>query len=217
MKKIHKFILLPLLSFAIFFTSSANAMVQTGEQSGINYKLEYPIVYTANEAAQNLINSDIAKYIDSFKGTFDKGGMLNGNISYIVKYEDDSVISLLLSDYRYSGGVHGHYHTYGLVYSKNTGQEVPLSSYLNISIDQLHRDLLDNWAHITNENGTYVKYDYKIKRVKRIPDDYYLSGDGSVSLIFSPYELASFADGAVHISISRNLIDYHRRLNNGNE
>ncbi|MDF2859025.1 MAG: hypothetical protein K0Q87_4876, partial [Neobacillus sp.] len=61
MNFLHKSILLPFLFFTIFFTSSANAMVQAGEQSGINYKLKYPIVYTDNESAQNLINSDITK------------------------------------------------------------------------------------------------------------------------------------------------------------
>jgi hypothetical protein len=216
MKKLLELLLL-LLFFTIFFTSSAIAMVQTGEQSGVNYKLEYPIVYTDNEIAQNLINSDIAKYIDSFKSAFDDGRIMNGGISYKIKYEDDNVVSLTLTDFRYFGGVHGYHTIHGLVYDKKTGERLPLTNYLNITPQQLRSSVSSGWAKILNSKEDTIKDSKLLRPITQIPEEYYLSGDGSISLIFQTYTLAPFSEGTLHITVSKELIDYYKRYNNNHD
>lgn len=49
--------------------------------------------------------------------------------------------------------------------------------------------------------------------VPYVSDSYYLGGDGSIYLIYQPYGLASYAEGATKLYFYRPLVDYFNGLN----
>ncbi|WP_110956178.1 DUF3298 and DUF4163 domain-containing protein [Anaerosinus massiliensis] len=213
MKLLYLPIVLLLLCFTGFMPAIVNSMVQTGEQNGINYKINYPIVYTDNEIAQNFINDDISKYIDSFKETFAKGEIKNGGISYETKFEDDNIVSLTLTDSRYLGGAHGHYIIYGLVYDKTTGKRLPLTYFLNITPGQLRSSFSSGSIKIVNYKEQPIDSSLLLHPLEKITDNYYLTGDGSVSLIYQIYELVPYSEGSPHIKISKELVEHYNSYN----
>lgn len=213
MKIFIKSMLFQLLLFSMFFTPSVNAMIHTVEQSNEDYKLEIPVVYTDNETTQNLINNDISKYIESFKEDFAKGEIKNGGISYETKFEDDNIVSLTLTDSRYLGGAHGHYTIYGLVYDKTTGKRLPLTYFLNITPGQLRSSFSSGSIKIVNYKEQPIDSSLLLHPLEKIPDNYYLTGDGSVSLIYQIYELVPYSEGSPHIKISKELVEQYNSYN----
>lgn len=209
--------LLMILVYNFLFVSTVFAMVQTGTQTSESLKLEYPLVYLESQSAQMAINTDIASYVDQFKTSYSKGAFYEGKMTYVVKYEDNQYLSLVLTAYfYYAGAAHGHYYDYGLVYNKDTGERIPISHFINVAkADQVHYGILDNVLIIENEWGKPIKEKFTAsqKRVKRISDDYYLGGNGIIKLIYQPYELSSYSDGATRILFTPKAIDFFNRQN----
>lgn len=205
------------LCFVLTPWASSSASVYTETDSAINYKMSYPIVYLDNnQEAQDRINSDIYKYIGSFRADYYNGLFLNGFFKYEVKYEDDDVLSIMLIDYRYTGGAHWHEVGIGLNYSKKTGQELPLSYFVRLRprdksiVFSLPIYNNQNQQLFSHSTADFVKY--TIKR-EGITSNYYLLGNGAIALIYQPYALACYAEGITHIEISAKYVDYFNRRN----
>ena len=186
---------------------NAYASVESGFDKGINYEMQYPLVYTENKSAQNKINQDIYRYIAKFKTDYNNGEFFKGWFKYDVKYEDDKLLSLTIYDGRYRGGAHEHYCVYGLVYDKRTGKRLPISNFVRLTLNSLQAY---SSRHLYNEDGTKAQYERKPERVS---EDYYLLGNGGLALIYEPGELGSFGQGAITIRLNDEDIDYFNRLN----
>lgn len=205
------------LCFVLTPWASSSASVYTETDSAINYKMSYPIVYLDhNQEAQDRINSDIYNYINAFKTDYYNGMFIDGSFSYEVKYEDDDVLSIMLIDYRYIGGAHGHEGGIGLNYSKKTGQKLPLSYFVRLKPENTSEVFslpIYNWKNkqlFYRTTKDFTKYTMKRKG---ITDNYYLLGNGAIALIYQPYELSCYADGITHIEISAKYVDYFNRRN----
>lgn len=206
MKKYLIFIALVML----LMTNNCFATVETGEQNYTNLKLQYPLVYLNDQQAQDKINTDIAKYVYAFKGSYDNGDFYQGNMRYEIKYEDDKYLSLLLKSYSYNvGAVHGYTVNTGLVYDKTTGNRVPFQTFIPIQSPAFIERLINE--HIVNLYNAQMKQIRPYAHIKRMSDDYYLSNDGSIYLIYQEYELASYAQGATRIKFTPEAIDYMYR------
>jgi hypothetical protein len=201
-------LLFVLLSAIFVCLPVTEAMVSSKELTGINYDIVYPLVDT-DSVSENMINSDIMEYIKKFKMAFDAAKFESGKMNYKVKFEDDGIVSLVLTDYRYSGGAHGLYWNYGIVYNKKTGVKLPLNYFVHLTSNDL-QELY--YIALYREQGTRI-YPKEYQKIKRVPEDYFLLGDGSVNIIFMPYELSCFADGAAYIHIDANKIEYFNRKN----
>ena len=186
--------------------------VASGSQVYTNLNLSYPLVYLDDKIAQDKINTDIAKYVYELKGRYDNGEFYNGWMKYKVMYEDDKYLSIILTRYFYwAGAAHGLYTEKGVVYNKYTGDKIPLSYFLPIkSAEEIEYGILDFVTPLYNENMKRI-YLNRNKNVKRISEDYFLGGNGTIYLIYQPYELASFADGATRVQFTSQAIDYFKR------
>lgn len=194
------------------FSASAFASVGTGHDEQINYQMDYPIVYTENEAVQDAINKDIYRYLADFRSAYQAGSFISGSISYELKYEDDNFVSMILTDYRYNGGAHGMPNYIGLTYYKKTGQALPLpffaklrpadSAYIyGLSVYRANGDKLSE----SELNSNYAD--------TPISGNYFLQGGGKISLIYQPYDLAAYAAGMTYITMDAQFIDYMNRKN----
>ncbi len=212
-KAVLGFILAALLSLPPL----AEASVREKTASAINYKMCYPLVTVEkNAAAQAAINEDIQKYVDSFLNQYKAGKFYHGNFSYKVQYEDDQVISLTVADYRYNqGAAHGYTNTYGLNYSKVTGEKLPLSYFVKLRPEDkmtiLRQPIIDSRGERVPLEKTFATGRY-ISTIK-ISSNYYMLGDGALALIYPPYSLACYAMGTLHIDLSPQIIDYFNRKN----
>lgn len=203
-----KFLLI--LCLVILQTSTVFASVEKHIDKQINYEMEYPIVYTKNQAAQNKINQDIYKHIATFRNDYNSGKFYKGKFYYQVKFENSNYISLTVSDSRYNmGAAHNQYFVYGLVYDKNSGRKLPLSNFVKITLKDL-KSVAD--YHLYNESGTKIEL-LHFHKIEHVSNDYYLLGNGGIALIYQPYELASFADGATTIRLTQQEIDCFNRKN----
>ena len=176
----------------------------------MNLSLSYPLVYTANETAQYNINTDIAKYVEAAKATYYHGGAYSVRTKYIVTYEDDNVVSIILKRFDDFRGAHPVDRCYALVYDKQTGNRIPLNNFIQIdSVTQLNKFL---------QTRKFPVYNYRYERLyafhkpTRISSDYYLMGSGIIGLLYQPYELASYSNGMVTIVFTPEAIDYMNRL-----
>lgn len=214
-KKVLLFALLP----ATVFAANQN-MVQTGN----GYDIQYPLVYLANEKAQTAINTDIGTYVASAKERLNTKNLVTSNLTYKVAYEDDRYLSIIFKPaWYYQGAAHGMYNEIGVVYDKTTGEKLPRSYFLNVKSPTFltehmpiaGKDLPKN--PISFFDGS-VKNHIELKpptwsNVPYVSDSYYLGGDGSIYLIYQPYELASYAEGATKLYFYRPLVDYFNGLN----
>lgn len=195
----------------------AGASVQEKTSADVNYKMRYPVVTVEKSApAQAAINGDIQKYVDNFLTQYRAGKFYRGNFSYKVQYEDDQVISLTLQDYRFNqGAAHGYTYTYGLNYSKITGQRLPLSYFVKLRPDDkntvLRQPIIDSRGERVPLEKTFATGRY-ISTID-ISTNYYMLGGGSLALIYPPYSLACYAMGTLHINLSPQIIDYFNRKN----
>ena len=200
-----------LLTLCLVISQIGNvfASVEKHTDSGVNYKISYPIVYTNNKVAQDRINQDIYKYIATFRNYYNEGRFYQGDFSYEVKFEDNNYISLTLIVYQYNmGAAHGQYIKIGNVYDKNSGKKLPLSNFLRITLNDL------SWfplTHFYNEKGESIQFNNN--KVDRVSEDYYLLGNGGIALMYQPYELAPFAYGVTTVRFNAEEVEYFNRKN----
>lgn len=208
MNKIIKLVII--LTGILLIHASASAQVAENNEKQINWSLTYPTVIVENNpTAQEKINTDILKYINELRQDFQLGYYKCGGI-YKLHYEDSSVISLSLYLYRmpYTGNGN-HWSNVDLVYDKYTGNRIPLYHYVNATAKDL--DLYKS-GHSFAQDGTKLK-SLKEESITRVPDDYFLVGDGIVCITFHSCEIASGAFGPCYIKLEPDYIDYLNRLN----
>lgn len=198
--------LLLLTMFIIMLVPSfCFAYVETGKQEYTNLTLEYPLVYLDNKNIQDKINTDIANYVYDFKGKYDNGKFYKGFMKYIVGYEDEKYLSIVMK-ISYTSGYRGTYQLIGLVYDKNNGNNVPLNNFINFySTDELN-NLVNNYiVPVYNNKGQRLSVPRKINYISQ---NYALLKDGIIVLIYPIETLGCNADGVTNIQFSPKEIDY---------
>ena len=190
----------------------ASASVTTEIESGMNYTINRPVVHTGNTQTDASIEADIERYIRQFQKDFSVGEFINGKIEYQVMYEDTQSLSILLSDYRFAGGIHGNRTYYGLNYDKSTGKRLLLPYFVRLRPDDkrwiYELPVYDAKNQKLSEKDLWDEY-YQ----KPISDNYYMLGNGELALIYQPYELTAYVYGVTHIKLTREWIDFFNRKN----
>lgn len=190
------------------------AKVVTGSQSDANLDLKYPLVYTDSAYAQQAINTDIANYVLKAKDMYYNQHVYQVSQNYNVTYEDNQVVSILLTTHYYNAGaIHGMYTTKGLVYNKVTGERIPLYNYIKIAnADQLQVGVIS--GVLSFYNGAHKKVDLpRGWHVSYASDNYCLRGKGYIDLVYQPYQLGPFSYGTTYIGFNPSAIEYFNRLN----
>ncbi len=167
----------------------------------------WPQIKTKNKKAAQAINLDIRSFMDDFRNAYVDRKFVAGRTWYDVKYEDNQLVSIVMNDLRTMNGGVGQTKSAGLVYYKATGERLPLSSFVRVTVDDLN-SLLDSRFYREGD----VKHTPE-KKVTRVPEDYYLNPDGSISILFQTGELANLLDGAVYCRLSPQEV---RELNEKN-
>jgi hypothetical protein len=186
------------------------AMVQLGTETGTNYTMEYPLVYVESAAAQTAINEDLTLYLDAFRDAMEHGvehpGLVSGKRIHFksgrlltqVTCEDETLVSLRLTDSRNTDAAHAMYTLRCFTYDKLTGQRIHLSDYVPLTAADLNEALADHlYSGNFNKKITYTGKDPA--PIKTVPDNFYILPDGGIAVQFQPYALASYTEGATTI------------------
>lgn len=194
-----------LLCLGLALPASAEVIKQEAQIASLD--MVWPQVKTKNKKADMAINKDIRRFMDDFRGAYVDRKFVAGKTWYETKYEDNQLVSIVMSDLRTQNGGAGLAKTAGMVYYKATGERLPLASFVRVTVDDLNGLLNSRF---------YRDGDVKIvpsKKVTRVPEDYFLNPDGSISILFQQDEISSLLDGVVYCRLSPQEV---RELNEKN-
>ena len=197
-----------LLLFNLLITGLTFASVRTVIDTTSNYKIEYPAVCFGDNTIENKINADIYQYVIAFKNDYSKGKFYDGMVMYKLKFEDEKYLSIILIDMRSNDRItKPHFKYIGLNYDKKTGNRIPLRYFVHIASND---DPTLRLCPLYNENDVEV---HRGANGSLVTDNYFLNGEGKISLIYQLYKRGSYADGMTYAVLDLKTIDYLNRKN----
>lgn len=188
--------MLAALVFCLSLSVPAFAKVESEQARIADLEMTWPVVETKNKKADGLINKDIKSFMDDFRAGFVDRKFTSGRTWYETKYEDNQLVSLVLSDLR-SEGNENKVRTRGVVYELDTGSRLPLSAFVRVTVADLNGYLA---SQCYNSSDVKIHPD---KQVTRVPEDFFLNPDGSISILFQTQEVGGLLDGPVYIRLSQ--------------
>ncbi|WP_337465289.1 hypothetical protein [Acidaminococcus timonensis] len=188
--------MLAALAFCLSLSVPAFAKVESEQARIVDLEMTWPVVETKNKKADSLINKDIKSFMDDFRAGFVDRKFTSGRTWYETKYEDNQLVSLVLSDLR-SEGNENKVRTRGVVYELDTGSRLPLSAFVRVTVADLNGYLA---SQCYNSSDVRIHPD---KQVTRVPEDFFLNPDGSISILFQTSEVGGLLDGPVYIRLSQ--------------
>ena len=188
--------MLAALAFCLSLSVPAFAKVESEQARIADLEMTWPVVETKNKKADGLINKDIKSFMDDFRAGFVDRKFTSGRTWYETKYEDNQLVSLVLSDLR-SEGNENNVRTRGVVYELDTGSRLPLSAFVRVTVADLNGYLA---SQCYNSSDVKIHPD---KQVTRVPEDFFLNPDGSISILFQTKEVGGLLDGPVYICLSQ--------------
>lgn len=184
------------MALCLSLSVPAFAEVESEQAQVGNLEMTWPVVHTKNKKADTLINKDIKTFMDDFRGGFVDRKFTSGRTWYETKYEDTQLVSLVLSDLRTQGS-DNKVRTSGVVYELASGQRLPLSAFVRVTVSDLNGYLATQCY-----NSSDVKI-HPAKQVTRVPEDFFLNQDGSISVLFQTDELGTLLDGPAYIRLTQ--------------
>lgn len=196
-------------ALALSLSLSASAEILTETRQGHDFIMSYPVVRLENKKAAERINEDIEGLLVQIRENYGNEKIQKGTgLSFEVMYEDEELLSIIITNYVYSGGPYGKPEVIGLVYDKATGGRLPLESFLRISEEDLD-SLYDLPKYSLYTRETTGNWEYQ----KRLTGDYFLLEDRSIGLLYNPGELDAFEAGPAFIHVSQEKISEYNGKN----
>lgn len=172
------------------------------------------IPYRSNrqQKIREKINDDILAQAQELKNQVDNQIYSKADMTYYEKYEDDNIVSLMFyvnTTRRFSS--QSNLKGYTITYDKHTGERVPVSRYLTITLDQLQDALNHSRAYAVDGLDNGVNLEVPIPYVS---DNYFICHDGSIGLLYQPGDLMPEEAGACKIVVSPETIAQVNEINN---
>ncbi len=210
-----------LIGFALYLvflkSDTKKEEIQNEEQTETKQDVSEELVFLEEDGTYSfkdsslIVNADlpedvqeIAKYgdeqIDRFVSMRKEAGDLetasfpwNLDMKYQT-YESDTIISYLVQGYEYTGGAHGNTFLESFNYDKKTGKRIEVTDIIS------SKDSLNIFAALADKELT-VEYPEGSSGTKENWSIWYSDND-SVTFIFVPYQIASYAVGQQELKIS---------------
>ncbi|GIO32726.1 MULTISPECIES: PdaC/SigV domain-containing protein [Paenibacillus] len=174
---------------------SSETMTKTNKNAGI--VIHYPKVSGLAEGVQQKINAVFKEKAEQFaKDSEEKASHRDGKIenvydfvqSFVVTYNRDGVLSVVIDQYGYTGGAHGGTVREGLTFSLKDGKQLSLGDVLKAAPD--YKQKLDN---MLKQKTKEVKFNDVTAGLNEKPD-FYLK-EGGFAIFYQQYEIAPYAAG----------------------
>lgn len=185
----------------------------TANVEGLTTKISYPQVSgLKSRSAQNKINASFynmaSKALEegkinaaSLKSEGYTGEPCETDFGYKVKYNTKGILSVVFTDYQYSGGAHG----YTIMTSKN----IKLSNGKSIAL----RSMFTNKKAAVKKINSKIKSKIKSRKLTQLfkfrsiakKQSYYITKKG-ITVFFQEYEYFPYADGIQHFTITHKVL-----------
>lgn len=203
---------------SLLLTGSAPSISFAGVTNGFltndanTCQVTYPIVQIDSKKIREKINDDILAQAQELKNQVDNQIYNKADMTYYEKYEDDNIVSLMFyvnTTRRFSS--QSNLKGYTITYDKHTGERVPVTRYLTITLDQLQDALNHSRAYAVDGLDNGVNLEVPIPYVS---DNYFICHDGSIGLLYQPGDLMPEEAGACKIVVSPETIAQVNEINN---
>ena len=174
-------------------------------QDNINIELDLPIVNSIDKGVNGIfdtINSDINGFVnritsDAKKDLFHPSYIIKS--SFEVPYNNNDLLSLVVSNYEFLGGAHGMSTLIPYNYDLKTGSRLILKDLFVEGFD--YKTVCDNYirSEIEKNKDMYFDHGDYFKGVKE-NQDFYISKDG-VTIFFQLYDIAPYAAGLRYFEV----------------
>lgn len=190
-------------------TVTSGKLQSSASHKNVTINIVYPVVsQLANQNAEAAINKAVKaqaqKFLDASEKQLAKsGGPAEGatydfELGYKVTYNQNGVISFLLSNYQYLGGAHGGGSQTGLTYSLQDGAAIKLGDLLksSSSYSQVIKKSLQEQIKKGNESSSYSieLFNKLTKDSNAYMDNFYLTNAG-FTVYFAPGDIAEVVVG----------------------
>ena len=168
-----------------------SANIRTVTRNEELFDAQYPMIYgLASEAAQDLINTDIDKYVQKFYTSVEDAGS-KGTLRYYIYKNANNTLSMALKIENNTMDKVKAVTTYGLNYNLTTGKTIDLSNYYNKEA-------------VLNRAQDGLKYVYKLEKEKTLlyPDNYYIDTDDNVIAVYHSGDIADKALGEIEVDLT---------------
>lgn len=165
-----------------------------------------------DEFEKNIVESNSTLFDDSGDQSTLMGIPYSGFYEATVKRCDDTVISLKITDSRFTGGAHSNQSYTGITIDAKTGKEIPFES-----LSDSGAKLYDDVSNYVTELSSQQSYKNKLTMNSNVDvhefvndNKWYLS-EGGIVLMSEPYELACYAEGSVEFAMPyENISDFKK-------
>lgn len=200
-------------TLCLTIAGSAFATAST-EEKKVTFDYKYPVISgLANKDSEANINSIIAKKLLSLrKAHAESEYIVSGGMNYKMGTETDKYISFTLQSYDYHGGAHGMYYTEGFVFDKESGKRLAYTDFVpQLTASELVRGLRAGAIKGYTADGNVSGVPFMDNKT-RLSKNFVLNKDGSISLIYGPYELDAYAAGNIYVKLTPELVQNIKRL-----
>lgn len=216
MKKIYVAIFLLWLSIVVVIPIQAQEMQRTITVNSTLYKdlaeLKYPVISGMEEdKVKKKINTIFKQYIESSyeewkenkKQAEEHDFRSDYQTDYEVKYNTYPKLSVLTSNYIYSGGAHGNTTVESFNFDLEKGKRIYLTSILTEE-EQLKAVQHYVWEYAIERPDVFYP-DLKKEDIQLSDNTAFYFTDNGITLVFQQYEIAPYVSGNQEITIPQEI------------
>jgi len=119
--------------------------------------------------------------------------------SYEVLYNKNNTLSIIMYDYQYTGGAHGHSAAQTYNFSLSTGNRIVIHDVLKNRSNYLKVQKHAYTTMVDSKNQEFFVGSLSDVTIDR--NTQFVYADGGIKLVFQEYEVASYADGFPKVNI----------------
>ena len=182
------------------------------EVTTITYKTakteyQYPRFTMENKDVANKINKTLTnEFKRALKYHQESHDLIGGGLKYEVEIDNDKYLSVMMQSHDYFGGAHGMYYTRYFVFNKADGKRLEYSDFVpSINTEQFQHGVKTRILPVYNAAGDKTKAPFLTENTL-VTDNFKLNEDESVSLVYDPYELDSYAAGNTYVHLTKKNI-----------
>lgn len=193
-----------------------NALKDQKNEKNLLLDIRYPqLKGLESKQIEAKVNNMIKKYAESYKRTEEDKFRALGNkyesvtgtkyvigLDYKIKYNYNDVISVVFTEYLYTGGAHGNSSQQAFTINLDSGMEYELKDLFKDGTDYIKElDKLVKQKVGLHEQKASINFE-SISKSEDYNKNFYLNTDGSVVVFFQHYDIAPYALGILEFEMS---------------
>ncbi|NPA36254.1 MAG: DUF3298 and DUF4163 domain-containing protein [Chlorobi bacterium] len=177
---------------------------RTVTESGVWGSMDVSFPVYKNSFIDSVINTFVSDQIKEFMALTDYAVDDSMKYEMTVKYEEyfarPGVLSVVFNIYQFTGGAHGNNFIVSLVFDTENNKILKLSDFVKAG------EFTKLRSFVRDKLKDNLEYDESVDEGTATPEDFsaFAVTDDKLIFWFSPYQVASYADGLQRVEVPRN-------------